>query len=45
VNRARLAGFDDVIIKPIKADEILRLTHGNEPRNSTRTSAKSSWES
>ena len=45
VNRARLAGFDDVIIKPIKADEILRLTHGNEPRNATRTSAKSSWES
>jgi PAS domain S-box-containing protein len=28
VNRARLAGFDDVIIKPVKADAILRLTHG-----------------
>ncbi|HEX5606767.1 MAG TPA: hybrid sensor histidine kinase/response regulator, partial [Candidatus Binatia bacterium] len=28
VNRARLAGFDDVIIKPVKADTILRLTHG-----------------
>ena len=27
VNRARLAGFDDVIIKPVKADDILRLTH------------------
>ena len=26
VNRARLAGFDDVLIKPVKADEILRLT-------------------
>jgi PAS domain S-box-containing protein len=28
VNRARLAGFDDVIVKPVKADAILRLTHG-----------------
>jgi hypothetical protein len=28
VNRARRAGFDDVIVKPVKADAILRLTHG-----------------
>jgi PAS domain S-box-containing protein len=28
VNRARLAGFDDVLIKPVKADDILRLTQG-----------------
>jgi PAS domain S-box-containing protein len=26
VNRARLAGFDDVLTKPVKADDILRLT-------------------
>ena len=28
VNRARLAGFDDVLTKPVKADDILRLTRG-----------------
>jgi CheY-like chemotaxis protein len=26
VNRARMAGFDDLLIKPIKADDILRWT-------------------
>jgi CheY-like chemotaxis protein len=28
VNRARLAGFDDVFVKPVKAENILRLTQG-----------------
>jgi PAS domain S-box-containing protein len=28
VNRARLAGFDDVLVKPVKAEDILRLTRG-----------------
>jgi PAS domain S-box-containing protein len=28
VNRARLAGFDHVLTKPVKADDILRLTRG-----------------
>jgi len=28
VNRARLAGFDDVLVKPVKAENILRLTRG-----------------
>ena len=27
-NRARLAGFDDVLTKPVKADDILRLSRG-----------------
>ena len=27
-NRARLAGFDDVLVKPVKADDILRLAGG-----------------
>ena len=28
VNRARLAGFDDVLTKPVNADDIMRLMHG-----------------
>jgi len=27
-NRARLAGFDDILVKPVKADDILRLAGG-----------------
>jgi PAS domain S-box-containing protein len=40
MNRARLAGFDDVLIKPVKADEILRLTQGIS--NDSDTIAQSS---
>ena len=32
VNRARAAGFDDVLVKPVKAADILRMTEGADSR-------------
>jgi len=41
VNRARLAGFDDVIIKPVKADDILRLTRSRSDSHHTISQSSS----
>jgi PAS domain S-box-containing protein len=44
VNRARLAGFDDVIIKPVKADDILRLTRSRSDSHHTISQSSSPME-
>ena len=44
VNRARLAGFDDVIIKPVKADDILRLMRSRSDSHHTISQSSSPME-